>query len=100
MAEPNKERYRIVRGLILRFLSKVHPAPLYITEILLLLDDLGFAVTKEELTSHIAYLEEGKLIKVEKSVYGTIEFVKIFATRNGLNINNGFDTDIGIDVGT
>ena len=98
MAETSKERYRVVRGLMLKFLTKEHPGPLYVDEILLLLDDLGFAITKEELFSHISYLEEGKLIRVEKRTYGAVEFVKIFVTRDGLNVHNGFAKDVGIDV--
>ena len=98
MGETSKERYRLVRGLILKFLVKEHPGPLYIDEILLLLDDLGFAITREELLSHLSYLEEGILIRIEKRIFGEIEFRKIFITRNGINVLDGFIKDVGIDV--
>ncbi len=98
MSEIKKERYRRIRGLILKFLAHQHPGPLDIKEIHALLDDSGYSITEEELRSHLEYLSEGEMIQTEKRKTGglTVEMIRI--RRNGLNILDGFMKDVGIDT--
>ena len=98
MAETKKERYRRIRGAILKLLAHQHPGPLDFKEIQFLLDDLGYTIREEELRSHLCYLkEEGEVIIEERKSGGIlIEMVRI--TSKGLRILDGFDKDSGIDV--
>ena len=98
MAEAKKERYRRIRGTILKLLAHVHPGPLDIKVLHFLLDDLGYPITEEELESHIAYLEDKKFAKRElrKTSGVKIEMIKISA--DGLNLLDGFTDDVGVDV--
>jgi len=99
MAETKKERYRRVRGTILKFLAHQHPGPLEFKEMHFLLDDMSYTITDDELRSHLSYLQEGNLISIDKRKTGGIEFEMIRVTRNGLNILDGFGPkDNGIDV--
>lgn len=98
MTDIQKERYRKVRGNILRVLIKWHPAPLDINEIHIFLDDLGYSITKEELESHLAYLEEPGYIRIEKRKAEGIEAKKIRILKKGIDIIDKFEEDIGVDV--
>ena len=98
MTEIQKERYRKIRGNILRVLIKWHPAPLDANEIHIFLDALGYSITKEELQSHLAYLEEPGYIQIEKRKSEGIEVQKIRIMKKGIDIIDKFANDIGIDV--
>ena len=98
MTEIQKERYRKIRGNILRVLVKWHPAPLNSKEIHIFLDDLGYPITKEELESHLAYLEEAGYIRMEKRKTEGFEVWKVGITKKGIDIIDKFASDIGIDV--
>lgn len=99
MTEIQKERYRKIRGRILQILIKWHPAPLDFTEIHVFLDDLGYSITREELESHLAYLEEPGYIRIEKRKAEGIKVQKVRIMKKGIDIVDGFgDPDIGIDV--
>lgn len=98
MAETKKERYRRVRGAILKLLAHTHPAPLDMKELHFLLDDLNYTIREEELKSHLCYLKEKGFLKIEERRSGgvAVEMVKI--TADGLNILDGFSKDVGVDV--
>jgi repressor of nif and glnA expression len=99
MVETKKERYRRIRGAILKLLAHQHPGPLDIKEIHFLLDDMGFSIPEEELRSHLSYLSEGKLLIHGKRKSGGIQTEMIVITRDGLNILDGFGPgDVGIDI--
>jgi DNA-binding transcriptional ArsR family regulator len=98
MAETKKERYRRVRGAILKLLAHQHPGPLDIREIHFLLDDLRLTIREEELRSHLFYLEERGLIKSDERKSGGIRVEMIRITADGLNILDGFARDIGVDT--
>ena len=98
MTEIQKERYRKIRGHILRVLVKWHPAPLDIDEILIFLDALGYPITREELESHVAYLEEPGYIRIEKRKVEGINVQKVRISKKGIDIIDKFVPDIGVDV--
>jgi DNA-binding transcriptional ArsR family regulator len=98
MSDPKKEKYRQIRGSILKLLSHQHPGPLEIREILFLLDDLDLGVTQEELRSHLGYLEEKELVRSEQRIAGGIKREMIRITANGLNVLHEFAKDIGISI--
>ena len=98
MTETKKERYRQIRGVILKLLAKDHPAPLSFKELYFILDDLGFTLREEEFRSHLCYLEEKGLVKLEKRRYRGIEIEMVRITADGLNVQDGFIKDIGIDT--
>ncbi len=100
MTEIKIERYRRIRGKILRLLIKWHPAPLNLEELHALLDDMGYPITKEELESHLVYLEEPGYIKIEKRMTEGMESKKIRILKKGIDVNDGLGSgDIGITRG-
>lgn len=98
MAETKKERYRRVRGAILKLLAHQHPGPLDIKEIHFLLDDLDLTIQVEELKSHLCYLKEKGFIKIEDRKSGGIVVEMVRITANGLDVLDEFQKDIGVDV--
>ncbi len=98
MAETKRERYRRIRGAILKLLAHQHPGPLDVKEIHFLLDDLDLTIREEELKSHLGYLEEKGFLKVEKRKSGGIEIEMIRISADGLNVLDGFQKDVGVDV--
>ncbi len=98
MTEIQKERYRKIRGTILRVLIKWHPAPLDSNEIHVFLDDLGYPITKEGLESHLAYLKEPGYIQIEERKAEGIEIQKVRIMKKGIDIIDKFINDIGVDV--
>ena len=98
MSDTKKERYRRIRGAILKLLAHQHPGPLDSKEIRFLLDDLRYTITEEELQSHLCYLAEGKLVDIDRRKSGGIDLEMVRITRDGLNVLDGFSKDIGVDV--
>jgi hypothetical protein len=58
MPEAKKERYRRIRGAILKLLAHEHPGAIDVKVLHFLLDDLRYTITEEELESHLVCLEE------------------------------------------
>jgi hypothetical protein len=98
--DPKKEKYRRVRGAILKLLAYEHPGPLDIKVLHFSLDNLGYTITEEELMSHIRYLEEKKpsLVKLEKRKTGKVKIEMVLITPDGLDVLDGFKSDVGIDT--
>jgi len=98
MAETQKERYKRIRGAILKLLAHQHPGPLDAKEIHFLLDDLNFTIREEELKSHLYYLKEKGFVKIDERRSGGIDVQMVRITADGLNVIDGFQKDIGVDV--
>ena len=99
MAEPKKERFRRVRGAILKLLAHEHPKPVDCKVLHFLLDDLGYTIDEEECSSHISYLEEKGYIKIEKRKGGGVRIKMITISAPGLDLLDDFGKkDPGVDV--
>lgn len=98
--DPKKERYRRIRGLILKLLACEHPGSIDLKVLHFSLDNLGYTITEEEMRSHLDYLEKKKpgLIKTEKKKAGRVEIEIATITPDGLDVLDEFRTDPGIDT--
>jgi hypothetical protein len=96
--DPKKERYRRIRGWILKFLAEEHPASIEASTIHHLLDDLRYTISREECDSHISYLCEK--IFARKEVRGLVgkEIVMVTITPGGLDLLDGFTEDVGVEI--
>jgi hypothetical protein len=105
--DPKKERYRRIRGVILKILAGEHgespndnPGSIDFKILRFSLDNLGYTITEEELRSHIFYLENKTLplVKMEKRKIGKIEILMVIITSDGLDVLDGFKPDVGVDI--
>jgi hypothetical protein len=96
--DAKKERYRRIRGLILKLLAQEHPGPIDLLVLHRLLDDLRYAMTEEELSSHLIYLEEKGCVRIERRKTSGIELVMAAVTAAGLDVLDGFKDTCGVDV--
>ena len=96
--EAKKERYRRIRGAILKLLAHEHPGTLDVKVLHFLLDDLRYTITEEELESHLAYLEEKGCVKLEKRKTTGVKIQMAVITSAGLDVLDGFQSDCGVDV--
>jgi hypothetical protein len=98
MPEAKKERYRRIRGAILKLLAYEHPKWIDQKVLYFLLDDLSMTISEEEFESHLAYLEERGLVKIEKRKAGKVGVSMILISSEGLDVLDGFKPDVGIDT--
>lgn len=98
MTEARKEKYRRIRGAILKLLAHQHPGPIDFKVLHYLLDDLRYTITEEELDSHIVYLAEKGFVKRDTRKSSGIEIVMVTISPGGLDVLDGFYSDIGIDT--
>ncbi len=100
MTDAKKERYRRIRGAILKLLAHEHPGAIDIKVLHFLLDDLGYTMTEEEMESHLAYLADAdkKCVRVEKRKSTGVEIKMVVITPKGLDVLDGFSEDCGVDV--
>jgi hypothetical protein len=98
--EAKKERYRRIRGAVLKLLAQEHPGPIDFMVLHRLLDDLRYAMTEEELLSHLVYLEEKGCVKIERRKTTGVEIVIATITAEGLDVLDGFPGHecAGVDV--
>jgi len=98
--DPKRERYRRIRGAILKLLACEHPGSLDLKVLHFSLDNLGYTITEEEMRSHLDYMEkkDPRLIKVEKRKAGKVQIEIATVTPDGLDVLDGFKEDVGIDV--
>ena len=96
--EIQKERYRRIRGTLLKLLVLQHPHPLDAKVLYVLLDDLRYSISDEEFGSHVMYLEEKGFVRKDvRRITGlTIEMITI--TPAGIDLIDGFREDCGVDV--
>jgi len=96
--EAKKERFRRIRGAILKFLAHQHPGTLDSKVILVLLDDLRLSITEEECQSHIVYLAEKGYVNMTVRKSTGVELSMITISPVGLDVLDGFVADVGVDV--
>lgn len=96
--EPKKERYRRFRGMMLKLLAHQHPHPLDGKVLFALLDDLKASMSDEEFDSHVTYLIEKGLVKLEALATGGVRIEMITICPDGLDVLDGFKTEVGVDV--
>lgn len=98
--EVKKERYRRIRGAILKLLAHEHPGPIDFIVLHRLLDDLRFTMTEEELMSHLVYLEERRCIKIERRKTSGVELIMTTISAEGLDVLDEFPGHecSGVDV--
>jgi len=98
--EPKKERYRRVRGLILKLLAYEHPGGLDLKVLHYSLDNLGYTIPEDELRSHLEYLEQKtpSLVRLENRKTGRIKIEMVAITPDGLDVLDGFKEDVGVDI--
>jgi len=96
--QPKKERYRRIRGALLKFLAYEHPGSVDLKVLHYLLDDLRYTITEEELRSHLGYLGEKGYLRQEKRKSGHVEIEIITITAQGLDALDGFSPESGINT--
>lgn len=96
--DPKKERFRRIRGAILKLLAYQHPGSVDGKVLFFLLDDLKFSCADEEFESHVAYLIEEGLVKADKRKTGGVEIRMFTVSAKGLNVIDGFLEDPGVDT--
>jgi hypothetical protein len=98
--DPRKERFRRIRGVILKLLACEHPGSLDLKVLHFSLDNLGYTITEEEMRSHLDYLEKKTpgLVKVDKRKTGRVEIEIATVTPDGLDVLDEFRSDPGIDT--
>ncbi|MDA8170303.1 MAG: hypothetical protein M0Z48_00540 [Nitrospiraceae bacterium] len=97
MADAKKERYRRIRGLILKLLVYVHPKTMDPLTLMKLLDDLDYRITEDELDSYIDYLEEKKLVEVIERKGNGVRLKMVKISPRGIDVLDG-ESETGIDV--
>jgi len=98
MAEAKKERYRRIRGAILKLLAQEHPGSVDLKVLHFLLDHLNLTITEEECAGHVDYLEKKGFLKTEKRRSGKIELAMAVITPEGLDLLDGCNSDVGVNV--
>lgn len=93
-----KERYRRIRGAILKLLAYQYPWPLDSKVLYFLLDDLKYTVSEAECRSHITYLAEKNLIRIEVRKTSGVEIEMVYITPKGLDLLDGFIEESGVDT--
>ncbi len=98
MTEAKKERYRRIRGAILKMLAYEHPRPVDSKVLHVLLDDLDYTMTDEECQSHIVYLAEKGFVHIGRRKCGNVSLEMVTISPKGLDVLDGFVGDVGVDV--
>ena len=96
--DAKKERYKRIRGAILKLLAQEHPGPIDFLVLHRLLDDIRYTITTEELESHVTYLEEKGCVKRERRGAKGFEIIMVTITAQGLDVLDGFTDTCGVDV--
>ena len=93
-----REKYRRVRGVILKFLATAHPGAVDSRVLYHLLDDVRYTITEDEFLSHTIYLAELGYIRKEERKATGVAVTMYIITPQGLNLLDGFVSDVGVDV--
>ena len=96
--DPEKEHFRIVRGLILSALIHEHPKAVDVHVVLRVLDDMEHTISAHELDHHLVYLQEKGYVELmnPKGKGYNIKMVKI--TAKGTDLHDRFIEDPGVFV--
>lgn len=93
-----REKYRRIRGAMLKFLATEHPGAIDSKVLYHLLDDVRYTMTEEEFESHAIYLAELGYTRKETREAAGVEITMYVITPAGLNLLDGFTRDVGVDV--
>ncbi len=96
--EAKKERYRRIRGALLKLLVHEHPGPVDFKVLHHLLDDLRYTITEEELESHIVYLAGKDFVSIQTRETTGVRIEMVTITPKGIDILDGFTKDVGVDT--
>lgn len=96
--DAKKERYKRIRGAVLKLLAHQHPGCLDKKVLYYLLDDLGYTIAEDECDSHTAYLADKGFVVLEKKGSSGVNIEMIGITPKGLDLIDGFVVDVGVDV--
>lgn len=96
--DAKKERYKRIRGAILKIMAHSHPGCIDLKVLHYLLDDLRYTITEDECRSHIAYLEDKGFAAREARKSSGVEIELIGITPKGLDLLDGFIADVGVDA--
>jgi hypothetical protein len=96
--EVKKEKYKRIRGTILKLLAYQHPGTIDSKVLYFLLDDLSYTISEDEFKSHCCYLAEKNLIKIEERKTSGVEIQMIVISSRGLDLLDGFIDELGVDV--
>ena len=98
MMDVKREKYRRIRGAMLKFLAKAHPGAIDSRVLYYLLDDVRYTMTEDEFLSHVIYLSELGYVRKERREAAGVEVTMYVITPQGLNLLDGFVADVGVDV--
>jgi repressor of nif and glnA expression len=96
--DTGKERYKRIRGAILKLLAYQHPGAVDFKVLHYLLDDLGYTISEQECESHVCYLAEKSLVNKNKRKSGGITIYMVTVTPRGLDVLDGFVAEAGVDT--
>jgi hypothetical protein len=96
--DAKKEKYKRIRGAILKLLAHQHPWPIDSKVLYFLLDDLRLTITNEEFKSHCAYLEQKEYVKQDARKTSGVEIEMLVITPKGLDVLDGYTSDVGVDA--
>ncbi len=96
--DAKKEKYRRIRGAILKLLAYEHPRPVDSKVVHILLDDLKYSITEEECESHICYLAEKGLLNREMRKTGSVRLEMVTISPRGLDVLDNFVEEPGVDT--
>ena len=100
--DPAKEKYRRVRGAILKLLAYEHPRPVDFHVLHIMLDNLNYTISEDEMDSHVSYLAHASkgYVLDESRACGQVRVRMITITPKGLDLLDEFgeEHDHGVDV--
>lgn len=96
--DTRKEKYRRIRGAILKLLAHQHPGAIDFKVLHYLLDDLRYTISEEECSSHICYLAQKGLVNKERRSSGGVDISMVTISPRGLDVLDGFIEETGVDV--
>lgn len=98
MTDAKVERYKRVRGALLKVLANYYPGVVDSKVLEALATDLGFEMRDRECDGHIAYLAEKGFASLTKRKAEGIEIHIVKITAKGLDLLDGIVEDPGVDV--
>lgn len=101
MTNNERQRFRRVRGYILKILAEEHPRPVDKMVLHAVLDNMDYTISMEELESHICYLADPQKDYVRSETRARFNIVMVQITSKGLDLLDGFQpekTDPGVNT--
>lgn len=88
---------RRIRVAILKALKVEHPGSIDTKVLYFYLDSYGYPLLEDELTAHLAYLQEKGYIKVERKRGKGYDISHVTLAAKGWDLYDGIEQDKGID---